>query len=318
MKKVLALASLLCLASACAPAEQGAGNANLAATNANTATPQPTPAAVSEAELIALDRQILDALKAKNWDAFAALLADDQLSVWSDSVQDKAQSVEAVKKLELTDISTSEHRVVRFGPDAAVLTYTSVAKGSYDGRPMPGTPSRDSTVWVRRGGKWLAAFHQETTAAPSPAGSPTPGAGAEPGPAAAATPSASPASSPTASPAAAPASASDAERQLWDALKRKDWNAFAAFLTDDSIEVEPDGVYTKAQSVENVKRMDFSTAALSDFREVKLTPEATVVTYVVKGTGRDWPPNGMRHSTVWVNRGGRWQAAFHQGTVIER
>ena len=57
---------------------------------------------------------------------------------------------------------------------------------------------------------------------------------------------------------------------------------------------------------------------LSDFREIKLDDDASVLTYTVKGTGKDWPPKGQRHSTVWVKRDGRWLAAFHQGTNIER
>jgi hypothetical protein len=27
-------------------------------------------------------------------------------------------------------------------------------------------------------------------------------------------------------------------------------------------------------------------------------------------------PDGERQSTIWVNRGGKWLAVFHQGTTI--
>lgn len=312
MKRMLVLAALVCAASACAPVEQG--NANLAAANVNRATPLATPAGVSEADLVAADRQIWEAIKAKNWDAFTSYLADDAITVTPRGVYDKAQSVEGLKTLDLTDYTVSDTRVVRASPDVAVLTYTSTVKGTEGGRPLPAGPSRDTTVFVNRGGRWLAAFHQETMVAPAtPAASPATSPAASP----AASPIASPIASPAASPAP-PATVTEAEQQVWDALKRKDWAAFAAFLADDMIEVEADGVYTRAQSVENVKRFDFSTVTLSDFREVKLTPDVSVLTYTVRGTGADWPPNGMRHTTVWVRRGGRWQAVFHQGTNIER
>ena len=74
------------------------------------------------------------------------------------------QTLEGVRKLEVTDYTVSDPKVIRVGPDAAVLTYTSTTKGKWDGQPLPDRPSRDTTVFVRRSGKWLAVFHQETYA----------------------------------------------------------------------------------------------------------------------------------------------------------
>ena len=317
MKRIIVLVALLAAASACTPAEQGNGNnSNLVVANANSATPQASPASVSDADIIAQERQLLDALKAKNWDAFAAKLADDQIYVSGEGVYDKTQSVEGVKKTDFKEFTTSDMKVLKLDQDAAVLTYTNVAKGTYEGKPLPDTPSRDTTIWVNRGGKWLAVFHQETYAQP-PA---TPGAStANSNSAASNSNSTAPGAtaSPAATVAAAPANVTDAEKQVWDMLKAGNWDGFAAFLTSDFVEVESDGVYDKAGSIAGVKRMDFSTAALSDFKEVKLDADASVLIYVSKGRGKDWPPKGMRHSTVWVNRGGKWQAAFHQGTIIK-
>ncbi|MCA1632450.1 MAG: nuclear transport factor 2 family protein [Acidobacteria bacterium] len=319
MKRIIVLAALLAAASACAPAEQAnTNNSNLAAANANNAaTPQASPASVSDADIIAQERQLLDALKAKNWDAFAAKLADDQIYVSGEGVYDKSQSVEGVKKTDFKEFTTSDMKVLKLGQNAAVLTYTNVAKGTYEGKPLPDTPSRDTSIWVNRGGKWLAVFHQETYAQP-PA---TPGA--SPGNSNSAssnsnTTAPGATASPAATAAAAPANVTDAEKQVWDLLKAKNWDGFAAFITSDFVEVEPEGVTDKAGSVAGVKQIDFSTAALSDFKEVKIDADASILTYVVKGKGKDWPPKGARHTTVWVNRGGKWQAAFHQGTIIER
>ena len=311
MKRSFLLAALLLAASACQPTE----NSNLAPTN--TATPQPSPAGFSDADIIAQERQVFDALKAKNWDAFAAKLADDQLYVSGEGVFDKAQSVEAVKKLDLTDFTISDTKVLKIDKDAAVLTYTSVSKGTYDGKPLPEKTSLDTTVWVSRGGKWLAAFHQETPAIqpPPPSGAaasnsnsatPTPASHASPSPA-------------SASPLPPPANAIEADKQVWASHTSGNHDLFAAFLLSDFLEVEPDGIFTKAETTERVKHVDFSGVAVSDFKEVKLDADASVVTAVVKAPGnKDWPPPGMRHSTVWVNRGGRWQVLFHQGSIIEK
>lgn len=318
MKRIFVLAALLCAASACAPAEQAnSNNSNAVAANANAAaTPAASPAAVSDAEIIALDRQIWEAIKTKNWDAFAAHLADDAITVNDMGVYDKKQTVEALSKMELSDYTLSDTRVVKLDHDAAVLTYAANAKANYEGKAVPDAASRDTTVFVKRGGKWLAAFHQETAvqAAPPAAGN---AAASNANAAAPANSNAAATASPAAAAPAAPANVNDAEKQVWDLLRAKNWDGFAAFLTSDFLEVEPGGVTDKAGSVAAVRQVDFSTAALSDFREVKLDADASVITYVVKGRGKDWPPKGMRHTSVWVNRGGKWQAAFHQGTIIK-
>ena len=320
MKRIVVLAALLVAASACAPAEQGnSNNSNVVASNTNAAaTPAASPAAVTDAEIIALDRQIWETIKAKNWDAFASHLADEAITVNDTGIYDKAQAIEGLKKFDLTEYNLSDMKVVKLDADAAVLTYTVKTKATYEGKPTPDTPSRDTTVFVKRGGKWLAAAHLETYVEQPPAAQTS----ASPGNTnAAASNSNANAPAPTASPAAtaapAPANVTEAEKQVWDMLKAKNWDGFAAVLTSDFIEVEPGGVSDKAGSVEGVKQVDFSTATLSDFKEVKLDADASILTYVVKGRGKDWPPKGMRHTTVWVNRAGKWQAAFHQGTIIK-
>ena len=106
------------------------------------------------------------------------------------------------------------------------------------------------------------------------------------------------------------------ERQVWDMLKRKDYNDFANMLADDQVEVSGSGVHDKAGTLAGVKQGDLSTASLSDFKVVKLDDDAVVVTYLVKSTAPDTNPAGYQESTVWVNRGGKWLAVFHQGTPV--
>jgi hypothetical protein len=76
--------------------------------------------------------------------------------------------------------------------------------------------------------------------------------------------------------------------------------------------VETDGVYDKAGSVEAVRTFDFSRSAVSDWKSVKFDDDASLVIYTVKTPGMK--PDTEYHSTIWVNRGGKWLALFHQGT----
>jgi hypothetical protein len=310
MKRLLALAALLVAASACTTttnSNTGAGNTN-ANTNANTAAATPTPAAgPTQADLEAKEHQVWDAIKAKNWDAFASMLADDFIIVGGDGVETKAKMMEGMKKYDLTEYTFSNVRLVKVDADLAVLTYDVTEKSSYDGKPTSGKPSHSSSAWAKRGDKWLAVYHQESEVMEMPAASPTP--------AAAASPAASPATA--ASPAASPAtiaSATDAEKAVWEAIKAKNSDAFASYLLPEALEVEPEGVMDKATSVKMITMFDASKWTLSEFKETKLDADATLLTY--KGAGPDHGKNiEMYHATIWTNRGGQWKAAFHQGTM---
>jgi len=312
MKRSLALAALLLAASACTTTTDntntGAGNTNANA-NANAAATPATPAGPTQADIEAKEREVWAAIKAKSWDALGALLTDDFVLVSGDGVQPRAQMLEAIKKYDLTEFNISDTRLVRVSANLAVITYTSTEKSSYDGKPTPGSPVRSSTAWVNRGGKWLAAYHQETdVAAAPPAGSPTPAASPSPTASPAATPAASPAATP-----AAPATATDAEKQVWDAIRRRDYDAFLTYILPESLEVEPTGVYTPSESVAMLRQFDGSKFTQSDFKETKLDAEATLVTYTLTG-----PIAGKtvteHHATIWTNRAGQWRAAFHQGS----
>lgn len=314
MKRLLALAALLMLlaASACTTTTEntntGTANTNSNANSNANAAATATPAAPTQADLEAKERQVYDAIKAKNWDAFAGMLTDDFVIVNRDGVMAKASMLEDMKKYDLTEYTLSDFRLVKVDSDLAVLTYTETEKSTYDGHATPGKPVRASSAWVNRGGKWLAAYHQESEVVEMPP---------PPSPAPAASPTASPATtaaSPAASPATALASATDAEKAVWEAIKAKNADAFASYLLPDALEVEPEGVTDKTTSAKMVTMFDASKWALSDFKETKLDSDATLLTYKAAGPEKGKTAE-MYHSTIWTNRGGQWKAAFHQGTT---
>jgi len=305
--------SAVVLATACTPvtnsnANQSAANFNINInTNANATSPQ----TASASDLTEKERQAYDALRRKDWDAFGRFLADDFIYVTGDGVHDRAKTVEMVRNLDLTDFSMTDTRVVNVDRDLAVVTYTSHSKGNYGGRPIDPETMRESSAWINRGGNWLLVYHQdsEVRTAPAPSATTT-----------GATPATSPAQTTAASPTPATTGAAtptDVEKQIWDALKRKDWDGFASHLAADAVEVEPTGVYDKQGSVNGVRQVNFDNVTLSDFREVRLDPDAALVTYTVRGPQPGFGPKGNRHTTIHVNRGGRWLAVFHQGTEIK-
>jgi len=294
MKKIFALLSLLTLGAACAvPTE----NTNLTASaNANVAGTRPAAIAPTEAEATAKEKTAWDAIKNKDYDGFASMLASDQILVVPDGVYDKAGSVNGVKSFELIDASFSDWKFLPIDPDAFVITYTANVRSRMAGKDMPAESWRNSSAWVNRDGKWVSIYHQECLVKTGPP--PPPPAGTK----AAATPVAI---------ATGPDVVAN-ENAIWQALKSRDFNSFGSALAPEAMEIEPDGVYDKAGTVKAVSEFDFSKAALSDFKSVKFDDNAALVTYMVKGMS----PDGERHTTIWTMKAGKWSALFHHGTPV--
>ncbi|HEX8164066.1 MAG TPA: nuclear transport factor 2 family protein [Pyrinomonadaceae bacterium] len=349
MKRIYLCAALLLLAAACAPAPTDNANSNANASNANASNSNMRSAAASwtNDDVIANERQAWDWIKAKNGDALAAVIDDTFIEVTPMGVNTKAQTLAYVKTFDLTEVSLSDFKVLKLDDDAAVVAYSVTMKGSVGGKPIPANApaERHATAKVWRGGKWLAVYHQVTPVEPPTL---TQGAANSKNANAAGGKNANSSdltrnvnvapgntrnvniapggernanAATTASPAAltTTADAEANEKLVWDAFEKKNIDGFATLLTEDMFEVEPDGVYTRAASIDALRQM-VSTgtfkATLSDFRTVTLDDDAKIVTYVAKGSSKGFPPAGMRHSSVWVNRGGKWLAAYHQGTTI--
>jgi hypothetical protein len=300
MKKILALVSLLVLAAACAPMPPGnkdtTANSN---SNANKSADLKTTAPPSEADIIAKEKAGWDAFRKKDADAFGKLIAADYIEVTDMGVMDKATSTAGMKDFEVADVTFADWKMMPVDKGAAIITYTATIKGTYKGKQIPPGPYREAAAYVNRNGEWVAIYYQETRIntgpmppmpketpkATSPAG--TPG---QPGPDVVAN-----------------------EKMVWDAFKARNYDVFASYLADDFKEVEADGVYDKAGSIKGVQGFDASKAELSDWKTVKFDDDASLVTYVAKIPG--FPT--AYHSSIWINRNGKWVGLFHMGTPAE-
>jgi hypothetical protein len=296
MKKLLALLPFMALLAACGSVPT---NKAPVVSDANKAVETKPATTVSQAEMELREKATWEALEKKDYDAFANMLASDYLEIGDDGVFDKPTLVNYLKDLNTEDATFSDWKMLPINKDAVILLYNVTIKGTFKGKAIPPGPYRASSAWVNREGKWLAIYYQQTAVDTTPPPQP---------------PVASGIAKASASPAAKIADTGPDpianEKLVWDAFRSKNYEAFAAMLAPDFVEVESDGVYDKAGAVKGVSTFDASKAELSDWKTAKFDNDASLDTYVVKLPGMP----RQRHSSIWINRNGKWLALFHQGT----
>lgn len=107
------------------------------------------------------ERKIWEGFKARNANAVSALLADDVQVVTVDGRFHKSAFLRIVPQLpNITSYTISNATVISPSKDVAILTYDSqyVAKESQ----LTKHSAIQTTVWVNRGGNWVAVLNQET------------------------------------------------------------------------------------------------------------------------------------------------------------
>lgn len=119
-----------------------------------------------EAEIVALENRAFEAWKNKDKKFFEEHMAQDSYYLAADGTITKAQFVQIVAgdACKVTTYSLDNTKVTMLNKDAALLTYRYSHDAVCGGTPEA-SPLWASTVYVRRGGKWLIAFHQEIPAA---------------------------------------------------------------------------------------------------------------------------------------------------------
>ena len=96
---------------------------------------------------------------------FKVGLSADSVMVGPTGVAGKAEAIQGISSPECTveSYSLSDFKMTMFSRDMALLTYKAEQKVMCGGTAAPPSVVAAS-LWIRRGGKWYAAFHQETPA----------------------------------------------------------------------------------------------------------------------------------------------------------
>jgi hypothetical protein len=122
-----------------------------------------------DTELLALEKQYWDAIKNKDGSA-ATRLSDDQCIVVGPHGIGEIDRTALAGMVERAPYQLSKYRVedrdvhVRAVSDnVAVIAYKVDEELIVDGKPMA-MQAFDSSVWVRRDGRWVCALHTEAVA----------------------------------------------------------------------------------------------------------------------------------------------------------
>jgi hypothetical protein len=137
---------------------------------AQDATPSPSPApkpamsrAQSQRMIIATEKKLWEAWKNKDFKPFRANLSADSIMISDMGVANKTEAVKAMEGMpcEVKSYELSDIKVTFLNSSAALITYKGTQDATCGGTQVPAAVWA-SSAYVMRGGKWLAASHQET------------------------------------------------------------------------------------------------------------------------------------------------------------
>ena len=121
------------------------------------------PDASIQEQVVAKEREELNALKSGDHQAFANLLADEAIFLDPRGHGTKAEVVEHTSDFRLIDYTMESIKFVPVGANSGVIAYKLTQKGNAHGHEFTSV-AYASALWTKRENKWLCLFSQETPA----------------------------------------------------------------------------------------------------------------------------------------------------------
>jgi len=127
--------------------------------------------AALEKALLANENKINDAVAKGDKATFTSLIAPDAWSADGTGIMKVSDFVAEFDQIKVTSWKIVDPKVQWVDASNAIVIYTWTGAGTFQGQKLP-TKTYVSTVWTKKGDKWLAAYHQESEAAKPPAPAP--------------------------------------------------------------------------------------------------------------------------------------------------
>src|SRR5262249_15007535 len=171
MKRIVL--SLLLVFAICAWAQE-AKTEGKAKSSAKAAAKASGGNAETEAAIKKMERDLWEAWKNKDMKPFEAMLSEDVKSVDAMmGVVDKQTMLKSMsdQPCDVKSYAFSDDKISGIKKAAAVYPYTAAVDATCGGQKAP-DKVYSSSVWAKRGPKWVGVFHQETPAMPMPPAKP--------------------------------------------------------------------------------------------------------------------------------------------------
>jgi hypothetical protein len=119
---------------------------------------QETTSAVAAPNGETLERQMADDIKAKNWNAVEARIADGFQSVHPDGIRDRGGEIALLKQMNFGDFTLSNFKSTTIG-DNVVVTFTMTVAETIDGKQLSAKPACRLSVWKKGANGWQWISH---------------------------------------------------------------------------------------------------------------------------------------------------------------
>lgn len=124
-------------------------------------TPSPSLAPVADAGTITdLEEAAWQTYKNKQPRSFRKLFYRTYCGVYANGIKTLDMEVADMEKTDIDSYSLADIKVEFPNPSIAVITYKATQQATSEGKDVSGTYYNES-VWVKKGEKWLNAFHTE-------------------------------------------------------------------------------------------------------------------------------------------------------------
>jgi hypothetical protein len=166
MKKVVWTLGMLALTSGIAlaqdvnePVQQPAPPAKAAAASGQSAL---------DATLIANERKVNEAVAKGDKATFTSFVAAEGMAADGNGFMKVSDFVSAFDQIKVKTWKMTDEKVWPVDASTAIVTSTWTGSGTFQGQKLP-SKTYCSTVWTKKGDKWVAVYHQESEAVKPPA-----------------------------------------------------------------------------------------------------------------------------------------------------
>ena len=248
-----------------------------------------------EQTLLENEKAVNDVSADRGLDRWSDLVAADALAVYDSGFATKAEVISAIRSMRDVHYSMDDIKFIPISDSAGLIIYRMTQDGQTDEQRFH-RQYYVSSLWLKRNGKWVSPFWQETDKATD---------------------------------SAAAAHTGDVaffvakEEEVWEALKHKDKSAATGLLAEDFLGMYDFGFYTKPEWIKQIDgQYTVDAYTIEDPKLLRPSPTTALLLYksTCKGTGEwaEYCSHTQYISDLWVQRNGKWVDFFSQDTQAVR